>query len=147
MRAMRREEFEKLALQALKELPKEFKRRMENVAIVVEEYPSRKLLHELGLKPPDTLFGLYQGVPLDARGSSYGGVLPDKITLYQRPLVEASNSLEDLTRNIKSTIIHEVGHHFGLDEEELERLELNQRRSQKNEGASQKARRGQHLPK
>ena len=120
---MTREEFEKLVVEALKGLPKEFKRRMKNVGIVIEYHPSPKLLREMGMRPPDTLLGLYQGVPLDARGSWYGGVLPDKITLFQRPLEEASRSPEELKKNIRETVIHEIGHHFGLEEEELEKYE------------------------
>lgn len=123
VKPLTREEFEKLVIEALKGLPREFKRRMKNVGIVIEDQPSRQLLRQMGLQPPDTLLGLYQGVPLDERGSWYGGVLPDKITLFQRPLEEASRSLEELKKNIRETVIHEIGHHFGLEEEELEKYE------------------------
>lgn len=117
------EEFEKLVYQALEEVPRRFKERMENIDIAIEDSPSRSLLEEMGIRPPGTLFGLYQGVPLKERGHWYGNVLPDKITLYKKPLEQFSRTAEGLKQNVVKTVIHEIAHYFGFDDEELEELE------------------------
>ncbi len=120
---MDRQEFEELVREALDELPEEFARRLENVSIVIEDEPDPALVHALGLNPQrDTLFGLYQGVPLSERGASYGGVLPDKISIYYYPLVRNCRTPERIRRQVRRTVIHEVGHFFGLDDRQIRRL-------------------------
>ncbi len=115
-----REEFDRLVAEAVNHIPEELGRLIENVAVVVEEEPSRQELEEVGLDPEtETLFGLYQGVALPERGSDYGGVSPDRIVVYRRPLLEACRSRGELLREIRDTVIHEVGHYFGLPEEDL----------------------------
>ncbi len=96
---------------------------MNNVAIVVEDEPARELLREMDIEPPDTLLGLYQGVPLTERHWDYGNALPDRILLFQGPLERESDDEEDLVVAIGETLIHEVGHYFGLSEEEIEEIE------------------------
>ena len=96
---------------------------MNNVAIVVEDEPSRELLREMDIEPPDTLLGLYQGVPLTERHWDYGNALPDRILLFQGPLERESEDEEDLVVAIGETLIHEVGHYFGLSEAEIEEIE------------------------
>ncbi len=107
--------------QALEELPQGVKRSMENVAILVEDWPSAEELDEAGVTGRGQLFGLYTGVPLGERD---GGLplLPDTITLFQRAIESASSSREDVVREIRVTVLHEVGHYLGMSEEDLERL-------------------------
>lgn len=118
---MNRDEFESAIAEALDELPIEFAELMSNVAIQVEEIPDSETIASLGLDPVHhTLFGLYTGVPLDQRGGWYGNVLPDVIVLYRQPLLEACRSRKRLIRQIQLTLLHEIGHHFGFSEEEME---------------------------
>jgi predicted Zn-dependent protease with MMP-like domain len=115
-----RGEFEQVVADAIDALPSEFARRLENVAVVIEDEPSPMLLREMGLDPRrDTLFGLYQGTPLSERGGSFGMALPDTITIFYRPLVRACRSPNALRRQIRKTVIHEIGHFFGLDEDTI----------------------------
>jgi predicted Zn-dependent protease with MMP-like domain len=96
---------------------------MNNIAIVVEDEPGSELLDEMDVEPGGTLLGLYQGTPLTERGSSYGNVLPDRILLFQGPLERESDDLDDLVVAIGETLIHEIGHYFGLSEDEIEEIE------------------------
>jgi predicted Zn-dependent protease with MMP-like domain len=96
---------------------------MRNIAIVVEDEPSVTLLREMDIDPPDTLFGLYQGVPLTERRWDYGNALPDRIVLFQGPHERESRDEDDLVASIAETLIHEIGHYFGLSEEEIEAIE------------------------
>jgi predicted Zn-dependent protease with MMP-like domain len=96
---------------------------MRNIAIVVEDEPSVTLLREMEIDPPDTLFGLYQGVPLTERRWDYGNALPDRIVLFQGPHERESRDEDDLVASIAETLIHEIGHYFGLSEEEIEAIE------------------------
>lgn len=116
---MRRAEFEEVVAQALDGLPAAIAAYLENVVVVVEEQPSPEEIVEVGLDPEDeTLFGLYQGVALTER-EQYGGVLPDRIVIYRRPLLEACGDRDELVREIHDTVVHEIGHYFGLDEDDL----------------------------
>jgi predicted Zn-dependent protease with MMP-like domain len=120
---MDRSEFEALVRDALDELPEEFARHLENVEVVVEDEPEPQLLRSLGINPRrGTLFGLYQGVPLDARGFSYGGVLPDKISIYYRPLLRAYRAPDRIREQVRKTVIHEIAHYFGMDDDEIRDL-------------------------
>jgi predicted Zn-dependent protease with MMP-like domain len=118
-----REEFEDLVVSALKKLPGSFRKRMENVDVVVEDRASPEILEEMGLRSPYELLGLYQGVPLSRRGFYYGNVLPDKITLFQFPIQAICNSRVEVESKVREVVIHEVGHYFGLDDERLRELE------------------------
>jgi len=118
-----RKEFEGLVVAALRRLPKFFRKKLENVDVVVEDRASRDLLSETGLKSPFELLGLYQGIPLDRRGFYYGNVLPDKITLFQIPIESMCQTKEEVEEKVRGVVIHEVGHYFGLDDEKLRELE------------------------
>jgi predicted Zn-dependent protease with MMP-like domain len=118
-----REEFENLVSKALADLPKRFKDRLENIALVVEDAPSPEIIRELGLRSSLNLLGLYQGVPLKHRGIHYGNVLPDRIVIYQRATEAGIRTPEELILRIRRTVMHEVGHFFGLAESELRGLE------------------------
>ena len=117
------ERFTRLVEEALREIPPRFREAMKNVAVVVEDEPSQELLDELEMEPGDTLFGLYQGVPLTERDSHYGNTLPDRISIYQLPIEDACADDEDIRQCIAETVIHEFGHYFGLSEEEIEEIE------------------------
>jgi len=120
---MKRRRFETLVTEALGEIPRRFREAMTNVAVVVEDEPSPELLEEMEVEPPDTLFGLYQGTPLTEREWSYGNALPDRITIFRRPIEEACEDENEIIDEIAQTVIHEFGHYFGLSEEEIEEIE------------------------
>jgi len=121
---MTRDQFRRLVNEAVMLIPRRFRREMKNLALVVEDEPSAGLLAEMEIEPPDSLYGLYQGIPLPERTWSYGNTLPDRITLFQRPIEEECEGDEDEVRAvIGETLIHEVGHYFGLSEEEIEEIE------------------------
>lgn len=120
---MTRAEFERLVSDALADLPTRFRKAMTNIAIIVEDEPSVELLREMEIDPPDTLFGLYQGTPLTERGWGYGNTLPDRILLFQGPHEREAEDDDDLIASIAETLIHEIGHYFGLSEEEIEEIE------------------------
>jgi predicted Zn-dependent protease with MMP-like domain len=114
-------EFEKLVEDGLALIPDEIRSRINNVQIVIEDEPGNDLLEELGVLPEETLFGLYTGIPLTERTSEYS-TLPDRIIIYRRPLIEEFDDPHALRHEVARTIIHEVAHHFGIDEERLVEL-------------------------
>ena len=120
---MNRAAFERLVADAVKLIPRRFRREIKNLALVVEEEPSPELLAEMEIEPPDSLYGLYQGTPLTERTWGWGNTLPDRITIYQRPIEEDCEDDEEIRAVIGETLIHEVGHYFGLSEEEIEEIE------------------------
>lgn len=123
------EKFARLVRQAYLELPAYFRRRISNVAIVVEEEPGEDELRRARCPRDSTLLGLYHGVPLTERTSSYGMVLPDKISIYQGPIERLARNERDLRRIVRETLWHEVGHYFGMDERQIRRAELRWRRA------------------
>jgi len=120
---MRRAVYERLVQEALANLPDELRSRIQNLEIVIEDRPSRDQLAAAGLRPPATLLGLYQGVPLKDRGAWYGNVLPDKITIFRKPIEAQCRTWDDLVHTVRQTVLHEVGHYFGLSEERLQEIE------------------------
>jgi predicted Zn-dependent protease with MMP-like domain len=118
-----REAFTELVEQALREIPRRFRKAMRNVAVVVEEEPSPDILEEMEIDEGDTLFGLYHGTPLTQRGWGYGNNLPDRISIYQGPIEEACGDEQEIRDCITETVIHEFGHYFGMSEEEIEEIE------------------------
>lgn len=116
--------FEQLVAEAMDELPAYVRERLDNVAVVVEDRPRRPRLERLGYDPDQELLGLYEGINRLDRASGYHLVTPDRITLFWRPIVEevGSGDREALRREVRKTVIHEVAHHFGIDDAELERL-------------------------
>ncbi len=113
--------FEQLVLQALDELPRRIWLKIENIAVVVEEKPSRELLSRQGIKSPGTLLGLYHGVPKSKRGLHYANVLPDKITIFKKPIESLCQNKIQLVQKIKEVVLHEIGHYFGFNEQELKK--------------------------
>jgi len=120
---MDRAAFTRLVAEAVRLIPARFRREIKNLALVVEEEPSPELLAEMEIEPPDSLYGLYQGTPLTERTWGWGNTLPDRITIYQRPIEEDCDDEDEMRAVIGETLIHEVGHYFGLSEEEIEEIE------------------------
>lgn len=120
---MTRAEFEALVHRALRHLPHPFRDRIENVAVVVEDWADAATLAEMGIEPPDTLYGLYRGVDLTRRDSGYGNVLPDTIHIYQGPIEEDCADPQEMADLVRDVVIHEVGHYFGLDDETMDGIE------------------------
>ncbi len=120
---MTRDEFAILVQETLDDLPPELARHLDNVAVMIEDEPETEALRALGLNPRrDTLFGLYQGTPLTQRRANHGNVLPDTIHIFYRPLLRACRTPQRLRKEIRATVIHEIGHYFGLSEEAIRRL-------------------------
>jgi predicted Zn-dependent protease with MMP-like domain len=118
-----RSRFQRLVEEALREIPRRFRSAMQNVAVIVEDEPSPQILEEMEIEPPDSLFGLYQGTPLPARGWGYGNALPDRISIYQGPIEEACEDDDEIRDCVAETVIHEFGHYFGMDEDQIEEIE------------------------
>jgi len=119
-------EFEALVERALRTLPRRFKEKIANVAIVVEDWADDDTLRELDIEPPDTLYGLYRGIDLTQRDTSYGNVLPDTIHIYQGPIEEDCADAAEMAELVRDTVIHEIGHYFGLDDDTMEGIEQGQ---------------------
>ncbi len=115
--------FQLLVNEAMASLPQRFRDAMVNMAIVVEDEPTLDQLREVEVEPPDTIYGIYEGIPLPERQWAQGNVLPDKITIFRVPILEDSLDEDDIVVGIGETLIHEVGHYFGLSEEEIMEIE------------------------
>jgi predicted Zn-dependent protease with MMP-like domain len=118
-----RSQFENLVERALRTLPRDFKARLANIAVVVEDWADEATLEEMGIEPPDTLYGLYRGIDLTQRDTSYGNVLPDTIHIYQGPIEEDCDDEAEMGDLVRDVVIHEIGHYFGLDDETMEGIE------------------------
>lgn len=116
------EEFEQLVVQALEGLPEFFKEKLQNVEVVVSEWPTEAERRAVGLKPGQLLFGLYQGIPLTKRTSHYSLVLPDKITIYRMPILQICRTPERIVHQVQRTVKHELAHHFGISDDRLRQL-------------------------
>lgn len=116
-------DFAQIVAEALAELPPEIQDRMENVEVVIGDWPSPAQLRRAGLRRGQTLFGLYEGVPLTQRTSGYNLVPPDKITIFQGPIEAFYHTAQEMRDQVRRTVLHEVGHHFGLDEARLRELD------------------------
>ena len=120
---MERKEFEGLVIKAEEELPENFKSKLENVDIVIEDYPNMDVARQMGLGTKGRLLGLYQGVPLKARTHYYGMVMPDKITLFKANIERnCGEQGVDLYEEVKHVLQHEIAHHFGISDERLRDL-------------------------
>ena len=119
---MDRKRFEWLVAKALDALPEEFIARLENITVVVEDQPTRYQLGKARLKHSQTLLGLYEGVPLTERGSHYGLVVPDKITIFQVPIESEYRDDDEMAAEIQRVVQHEIAHHFGISDARLKQL-------------------------
>lgn len=121
MMSIERSLFEHIVQETFDRLPPQFREVIENVGVVVEDYPSEDIVHSLRLRSKRELLGLYQGVPLPKRGSWYGmtPIVPDKISLYQKNIEEHCTTEAQIIDKIFEVLIHEIGHYFGMSEEEI----------------------------
>jgi len=124
---MQREKFEALVLRAIENLPPEFQSRLENVDVVVEDWPTPRQLNKVRLSHPSQLLGLYEGVPQTKRGRGYGIVLPDKISIFWKSIEAQCRSDGEIEVRIIEVVRHEIAHHFGTDEKTLRRIESKRR--------------------
>lgn len=117
------EQFEELINQSMDELPQQYIRGMKNVVVTFDDFPSEEQRQKQKLRHDQTLFGLYEGIPLTKRGSGYNLVLPDKITIFKGPLTRASHDTPSLKAQVKHTLWHEIAHHFGLGHDRIHEIE------------------------
>jgi len=117
------ERFEELVRDAMEGLPDQFLSRIDNVVVVVQQRPTRAQMDHHGLGPNETLFGLYEGVPMTVRGS-YAPSMPDRITIFQGPMERYCDTEEQLVEQVRKTVVHEVAHYFGIDDDRLDELGL-----------------------
>ena len=120
---MDRERFEWLVAQVVDSLPEEFRNKLENIDVVVEDWPSQSQLASVGMRRGHSLLGLYQGVPLTRRGRHYGLVPPDKITIFQKPIEAKCRYDAEIAVEIQRVVRHEIAHHFGIGDARLKQLE------------------------
>ena len=119
MRKSDKAEFEKMVESGIRAIPKRFLLKLDNVALVIEDEPTPTQVKKLHLRKGWTLFGLYEGVPQTARGANYGSVLPDKITIFRKPIIQAARNPQQIQEIVKNTVWHEIAHHFGMNEDEV----------------------------
>ena len=117
-----REHFEELVNQAIDSLPDKFKKSLNNIDVLVQDWPSQQQLESVGMKRRQDLFGLYEGIPLTKRTRGYNMVLPDKITIFQKPIEMRYRSDETIKKKIQSTVRHEIAHHFGISDARLREI-------------------------
>ncbi len=125
---MDREKFETLVVGAIDNLPLEFHNKLENVDVIVEDWPTSRQLKKVKVSHPSQLLGLYEGVPQTRRGGRYGMVLPDKISIFQKPIEGLCHSNDEICVKITEVVCHEIAHHFGTGERTLRRIEDNRYR-------------------
>ncbi len=119
------DQFEQLINLSMDELPQEYITGLKNVVVTFEDYPTVEQRQKQQLRQDQTLFGLYEGIPLTKRGAGYNLVLPDKITLFKGPLTEASHDPASLKAQVKHTLWHEIAHYYGLDHDRIHTIERN----------------------
>jgi predicted Zn-dependent protease with MMP-like domain len=122
---MKKENFEMLVAEALADLPEEFKKLIENLVVLVEDEAPPEVYRQTGAHPFSRILGTYQGVPFTHRGPYYGNILPDRITIYQKPIEEICRSEEEIKIQVQKTVLHEIWHYFGRTDSEIEQLERN----------------------
>lgn len=120
---MEKERFEKLVEKALAEIPRKFRKLIDNLAIIVEEKPERTVFKYSGTSPLARILGTYHGIPYKHRGLFYGNQPPDMIVIYQKSIEDICSSEEEIEKKIREVVFHEVGHYFGMTEQELRDIE------------------------
>lgn len=116
------EEFEQIVGEAMDAIPDKYYKLIQNIVFVAEDNPSPEQRQKLKLRCDQSLYGLYEGIPLGKRGNNYNLVLPDKITIFKNPIEMTSNSIEGLKKQVHKTVWHEVAHYFGLSHEDMAKL-------------------------
>jgi predicted Zn-dependent protease with MMP-like domain len=120
---MNREKFEEMVARAVETLPEEFIDRLENVVVMVADHPTHSQLKKTGVKPGNTLLGLYEGIPLSRRGNHYNLTPPDRITIFQKPIESICRNEEEITIEVQKVVQHEIAHHFGITDTRLIQIE------------------------
>ncbi|MBS4035831.1 MAG: metallopeptidase family protein [Ignavibacterium sp.] len=131
MQKLDREKFEKIVEEGIRAIPEKFLQKLENVVIVVEDEPTLIQKKKLNISSSWTLFGLYEGVPQAKRGANYSAVLPDKITIFQKPIEAQAGNEAEIKEIVKNTVWHEIAHHFGMDEFQVRQAESKRRKNSK----------------
>ena len=116
--------FEQLVEEALKDLPKEFVERLDNITIIVQDFAAPDQLAKVNLSNPHHLLGLYEGIALTNRPLGYAGAMPDRISIFRVPIEEMSRDDEAIKAQVRQTVMHELGHYFGMSERELRELDM-----------------------
>jgi predicted Zn-dependent protease with MMP-like domain len=119
---MNRHAFEHLVAEALDDLPASIQEKLDNVDVVIEDWPDRDTLRKAGLRHPAQVLGFYHGVPQTKRTHRYGLVMPDKISIYQKPIEMRCRTVEQVRATVQHDVLHEIAHHFGLDDDRLRDL-------------------------
>lgn len=120
---MKKEKFEKLVEEALVDLPKEFKKLIDNLVVIVEEEAHPETYRQTGTHPFSRILGTYHGVPFKHRGPYYGNYPPDVIAIYQKPIEEICTTEEEIKKEVRKVVIHEIGHYFGFSDNEMKKIE------------------------
>ncbi len=121
--------FEQIVDQAILQLPAEFREALDNVSIIIQEWPDADQLGSMGMRDPHELLGLYQGIPQIERGDHYNLALPDTITLFRKPIEAQCGTEHELRKAVVDTLRHEIAHHFGTDEHTIREIERHRRRA------------------
>ena len=129
MQKLNRRKFEKIVKSGIKAIPERFLQKLNNMAIVIGDEPTPAQKKKLNLRSNWTLFGLYEGVPQLSRGANYSAVLPDKITIFQKPIEAAARDEENIKEIVKNTVWHEIAHHFGMNEVQVRQAETKRRKN------------------
>jgi predicted Zn-dependent protease with MMP-like domain len=127
MQSLNRKEFEEIVASGIQLVPPRFLEKLDNVVIVVEDEPTTAQIRKLKIRQGWTLFGLYEGIPQTKRGNNYSSVLPDKITIFQKPIEQAARDEKEIREIVKNTVWHEIAHHFGMDERRVRQAEIKRR--------------------
>lgn len=120
---MQRAQFKKLVKESVLDLPESVRQKIENVALCVEQKPTKEQLRKLGTRSGSTLLGLYEGVPKTAYGRGFGMILPDKITIFQESIEQFARTPKAINNLVKEVVWHEIAHHFGFNEKQIRELE------------------------
>ena len=125
---MQKGRFEKIVKEGIKAIPEKFLRKLNNVAIVIEDEPTPAQKKKLNIHSNWTLLGLYEGISQTRRGTNYNAILPDKITIFQKPIEKEARDEKDLKEIVKNTVWHEIAHHFGMSEAQVRQTEIKRRK-------------------
>ena len=120
---MLRTTFQDIVIKTIQSLPEEFKDQLSNIDIVIEDWPKRSQLRDMGLSNKYELLGLYEGIPITGRNQGYNLVLPDKITIFQKPIESQCSTIKEIKDEIVNVVKHEIAHHFGISDETLDEIE------------------------
>jgi len=126
---LNRRKFEKIVKKGIKAIPERFLQKLNNMAIVIGDEPTPAQKKKLNIRSNWTLFGLYEGIPQLSRGANYSAALPDKITIFQKPIEAAARDEENIKEIVKNTVWHEIAHHFGMNEVQVRQAETKRRKN------------------